>query len=440
MPLHWERLGGVTSVNDTFASFFANQPGSFWLDRAENQEQPFSVMGAGRPLDLEYTEDLRSLREALQLFSPDKSWQAPELPFSWRPGLVGVLHYDGGATRPRRQGDFLLVDRAFVFSHLERAMYFIGDFESREEFEGWYHAALLRLALIGGDSAGFQLSHDAATAPELRAEVPRADYLSAIESARSLIASGEIYQLCLTNRLRGQFTGSPVSYYLRLRALHSAPYAGFLKTDEVSYCSISPERLLSVSGGRVVSTPIKGTRPRSENSEEDRSLLRELGENEKERAENLMIVDLVRNDLAAVCDPASVTVGALLETRSYSTVHQLVSEVSGELRAGKDGIDALRSVFPAGSMTGAPKRRAMQLIDALEASVRAGYAGGFGYLTADGAVDLGMVIRTAVFIGDSVEIGIGGGLTSGSDPHAEHAEIQLKAQALIGALGAAVHW
>ena len=440
MPLHWERLGGMTSVNDTFASFFAHQPGSFWLDRSSNQDQPFSVMGAGKPLDLEYTPDFSSIRRALAQFTPDESWQAAELPFAWRPGLVGVLHYDGGEAKPERQGDFLLVDRAFVFSHLERAMYFIGDFESREEFEGWYHAALLRLALIGGDSAGYQLNNDAATAFELSAELARESYLAAIDSARAAIASGEVYQLCLTNRLRGLYTGDPVSYYLRLRSTHSAPYAGFMRTDSISYCSISPERLLSVSAGRVVSTPIKGTRPRSDNADEDRRLLSDLAENEKERAENLMIVDLVRNDLAAVCEPASVVVGALLETRSFSTVHQLVSEVSGELREGLDGIDALRSVFPAGSMTGAPKLRAMQLIDSLEASKRAGYAGGFGYFSADGSIDLGMLIRTAVFSDGRVEIGIGGGLTAGSEPASEHAEIQLKAQALIGALGASVHW
>lgn len=440
MPLHWERLGGMTSPTDTFASFFAHQPGSFWLDRSTNEDQPYSIMGAGKPLELDYSEDFGSIRRALSAFSPDQSWQTEQLPFEWRPGLVGVLHYDGGAAKPERQGDFLHVDRAFVFSHPERAMYFLGEFATREDFELWYHAALLRLALIGGDSAGYQLSNDAATASELSAEIDREGYLGAIESARTAIAAGEVYQLCLTNRLRGFYTGDPVSYYLRLRSSHSAPYAGFLRTDSLSYCSISPERLLSVSARRAVSTPIKGTRPRSDNPEEDRKFLSDLAENEKERAENLMIVDLVRNDLAAVCEPASVTVGALLETRSFSTVHQLVSEVSGELREGLDGIDALRSVFPAGSMTGAPKLRAMEIIDLLEPSQRAGYAGGFGYLSANGSIDLGMVIRTAVFGADSVEIGVGGGLTAGSEPAAEHAETQVKAQALIGALGAHVHW
>jgi para-aminobenzoate synthetase component I len=439
MPLHWERLGGMSSLTDTFASFFAHQPGSFWLDRASNDDQPFSVMGVGKVLNLPYTADFSSLREALAAFTPDDSW-AEGLPFNWRPGLVGVLHYDGGELTPDRQGDFLLVDRAFVFAHAERAMYFIGDFAARADFEAWYHAALLRLALIGGDSASYQLSNDAATAFVLRAQLPQAEYLDAITAAQRAISAGEVYQLCLTTQLQGDYTGDPASYYLRLRAAHSAPYAGFMKTGSISYCSISPERLLSVHDGKVVSTPIKGTRPRSQDAAKDRELVAQLSENEKERAENLMIVDLVRNDFAAVCNPATISVSALLETRSYSTVHQLVSEVSGELADGVDGLSALRSVFPAGSMTGAPKHRAMQLIDSYEPSARAGYAGGFGYITANGSIELGMVIRTAVFSAAGVSIGVGGGLTSGSEPSAEHAEIQLKADALVSALGAAVHW
>lgn len=439
MSLYFERLGGMTSPADTFAGFFAHLPNAFWLDRSANSERPFSVMGSGKPLRLPYSADFSALREALSVFKPDQSWQAAALPFDWRPGLVGVLHYDGAATATT-QGDFLQVDRAIVFSHDERAMYFLGDFETREGFEQWYHAALLRLALVGGDADSFALSNDAATSSVLTAEVGRTQYLRAIESSLGAIAAGEVYQLCLTNRLRGYYTGSPASYFLRLRAAHPAPYAGYFSTGLVSYCSISPERLLTVVDGEAVSSPIKGTRPRAATLEEDQRLLADLSADSKERAENLMIVDLVRNDLSAVCDPASVTVSALLEIRSYSTVHQLVSEVRGKLKSTFDGIAALRSVFPAGSMTGAPKQRAIELIDQLELSKRAGYAGGFGYISASGSLDMGMLIRTAVFGSDEVSIGVGGGLTSDSMATNEHAEIVLKAEALLQTLGARADW
>jgi anthranilate/para-aminobenzoate synthase component I len=440
MPLHWERLRGMTSAADTFASFYATQPGSFWLDRSTHPTERFSVMGSGELLSTQQSSDFSVLAAALKSFSADASYRNPELEFSWRPGLVGVLHYDGQAQPNAQLGEFLRVDRAIVFAHDERAMYFVGDFEARADFEIWYHAALLRLALIGGDSARHELANDSATSIELTAELPRTDYLSAIAAAQQAIASGEVYQLCLTNRLRGEFTGDPLSYYLRLRRSHQAPYSSFFKAGGQSYCSISPERLLTVTADQVISSPIKGTRRRGADEAEDLKLLAELSLNDKERAENLMIVDLVRNDLAKVCLPESVAVTALLEARSYSTVHQLVSDVSGQLRPEVDSLTALRSVFPAGSMTGAPKIRAMQLIDQLERSNRMGYSGGIGFIAATGDLDLGMVIRTAVFSSSEVTIGVGGGLTAESEPEAEHEETQLKAEALVSALGAGVRW
>jgi para-aminobenzoate synthetase len=440
MPLHWERLRGMTSAADTFASFYATQPGSFWFDRSTHPTDRFSLMGSGEPLSSQWSKDFAGLALALKSFDADDSYRSPELEFSWRPGVVGVLHYQGSSEPNAELGEFLRVDRAIVFAHDERAMYFVGDFETRSDFEVWYHAALLRLALIGGDSARHELANDAATAIELTAEMSQDDYLAAILSAQQAIASGDVYQLCLTNRLRGEYTGDPLSYYLRLRRSHQAPYSSFFKAGGKSYCSISPERLLTVKADQVISSPIKGTRPRGADETEDQKLLTELSLNEKERAENLMIVDLVRNDLAKVCIPESVTVSALLKTLSYSTVHQLVSDVTGRLRPGVDSLAALGSIFPAGSMTGAPKIRAMQLIDQLERSSRMGYAGGIGFIAATGDLDLGMVIRTAVFSSPEVTIGVGGGLTAESEPKAEHEETKLKAEALVSALGAGVRW
>jgi para-aminobenzoate synthetase len=190
----------------------------------------------------------------------------------------------------------------------------------------------------------------------------------------------------------------------------------------------------------VLSSPIKGTAPRGADPEEDTEILNRLSQDPKERAENLMIVDLIRNDLSVSCKPESVIVESLLAVRSFSTVHQLVSDVSATLQDGKSGFDALLSLFPGGSMTGAPKIRAVQIIDELESSERGPYSGGIGWIGKDGSMDLGMVIRTAVFEGSTVTIGIGGGITSDSSPAAEHAEIQLKARALVSELSAVVAW
>jgi len=434
MPLHFERLEGMTPVADTFAAFFGNLPLSFWLDRESHPTDAFSVIGTGIQIP---ASELTELSQIKNYFSDTTS--GSELPFSFRPGIVGVLNYES-VLSSKGIGDFLAVDRAIVFDHKKRNMYFVGEFASRADFDFWYHAALLRLALLGGDSRNFQMEYPAATAAKLVAEQGRDEYIASIEKAQQHIADGDVYQLCLTNRISGEYTGNTLSYFLRLRKTHRAPYASYIKTSERTYVSLSPERFLTVANGKALSTPIKGTRPRSSDPQEDAELKSQLELDPKERAENLMIVDLIRNDLAMVCDAESVSVEKLLEVVSYSTVHQLISEVSGQLSKDKDVIDAVASLFPGGSMTGAPKSRAVELIVQLESSPRGGYSGAIGYFGQDGSCDLGMVIRTAIFDESSVSIGIGGGITIDSEPMAEHREIQLKATALVEGLSAVVDW
>ena len=424
MPLFSERLQGWTSISDTFVSFFGHLPGAFWLDRENHPSQRFSIIGVGTDVETPEFET-----------EPDDL----ELPFSFRPGYVGVIHYSSSA------GDIettslLAVDRAFVYDHDTRVVYFLGSFPTRGDFDNWYHAALLRLALIGGEASAYELNNPAATAAELRAEDGREQYLDKISRAQQHIAAGDVYQLCLTTRLRGEFTGDPLSYFLRLRRQHPAPYSSFIRTQSLTFVSISPELFLQVHGKRVLSSPIKGTRSRSQDPEQDQKLMNQLGQDPKERAENLMIVDLIRNDLSVVCSPQSVTVESLLAIRSFSTVHQLVSDVSGELSEGAGGVDALRALFPGGSMTGAPKIRAMEIIDELESSARGPYSGAMGWISRSGEMELGMVIRTAIFDQHEVSIGIGGGITSDSKPESEHDEIKLKAAALADVLGASLRW
>lgn len=430
MPLFFEKLAGFSPIADTFVAFFAHLPTAFWLDRTHHPTDRFTVIGTGAYVNCDNIQ-LGQLRTALTEFEDDQ-----QLPFGFRPGLVGVINYE--LSEPA--GDLLKVDRAIVFDHDAKSMYFLGVFEDRSDFEYWYHAALLRLTLLGGDAKTYQQANEAAVAAELTAEHTKKEYLAAIQAAQDNIAKGNIYQLCLTTRLRGDFTGDPLSYFLRLRSQHNAPYATYLKTPGVQYVSISPERLLTVSQGNVLSTPIKGTRARSEDPVIDSALKSELVLDPKERAENMMIVDLIRNDLSKVCKPESVVVQKLLEVVSYSTVHQLISEVIGQLRLGEDAISALQAIFPGGSMTGAPKQAAIKLAAELEKSPRSGYSGAIGYLGGDGGCDLAMVIRTAIFQGTQVSIGIGGGIMLDSDPEMEHREIQLKAQALVSGLSATVRW
>jgi para-aminobenzoate synthetase len=369
----------------------------------------------------------------------DESFDDLELPFSFRPMLVGVMHYSD-AEEFSGSGDWLKVDRAFVYDHTKKRLYFIGRFETRAEFDQWHHAALLRLALIGGDSASYTLHNQAATSPELACEDSKDQYQQKIEVAKEHIAKGDVYQLCLTTRLVGEYLGDELSYFLRLRRQNPAPYASFIRVGRKSFVSISPERFLAIDAQNATSSPIKGTRPRSDDQKLDAQLAAELSESDKERAENLMIVDLVRNDLSVICTPESILVSDLLKVKSYSTVHQLVSDVSGKLREGVSTSQAIAALFPGGSMTGAPKHRAREIISDLEESKRAEYSGALGWVGGNGNLDLGMVIRTAVFESGKVTIGIGGGITSGSEPEAEHQEIQIKAQALVSALSAAVRW
>jgi para-aminobenzoate synthetase len=425
MPLYYERIAGWSPVADTFVSFFGSKPNSFWLDREQHHDSRFSIIGSGP--------------ETSELPKYAQEQHNHNLPFGFRPGFVGVIEYALPETGPLVVSG-IEVDRAFVYDHDNRAMFFVGDFDDKESFTEWFHAALLRLALAGGDAANYAFSHDAATAASFQVRDSKSDYLANIEKAKAQIAKGEIYQLCLTTELVGDYAGDPLALFLRLRKDHGAPYCTYLKVGSVSYLSISPERFLTVSGVRVTSSPIKGTRARSSDPEIDSALQASLGADEKERAENLMIVDLIRNDLSAVCNAASITVESLLALRSYSTVHQLESDVAGELAGSKTGFDALSAMFPGGSMTGAPKIRACDLIAELENRPRGAYSGAIGWVSASGDMDLGMVIRTAIFENQAARISVGGGITSGSDPETEHAEMQLKALALVQAMGASVNW
>jgi para-aminobenzoate synthetase len=261
-------------------------------------------------------------------------------------------------------------------------------------------------------------------------------YAASFDRVQEELHAGNTYEANLTYRDTIDSALSPPEAYLRLRTLNPAPYAGFLQHDVVGsrawLLSSSPERYALVTRDRMLETkPIKGTTPRGGTSEEDERYRASLAGDPRFRAENLMIVDLLRNDVSMVCEPGTVTVPSLMTVESYENVHQLVSTVRGRLRDDVSTLDALRALFPAGSMTGAPKRRTMQIIAAVEPTPRSAYAGAYGWIAGDGRADLGVVIRSVFTAGDGRwTLGTGGGITVHSRTEDEYAETVWKADRL----------
>jgi para-aminobenzoate synthetase component 1 len=227
---------------------------------------------------------------------------------------------------------------------------------------------------------------------------------------------------------------SPLLLYHQLQQVNPAPFAAFLNFSDTMLLSASPERFLQLQSGWIEARPIKGTRPRDDNVEKDQKLAEELLTSEKERAENTMIVDLLRNDLSRVCVDHSVQVTQLCGLESFATVHHLVSVIIGQLKPEKDAIDLLRATFPGGSITGAPKLRAMEIIAELEPTARGPYCGCFGYIGFDGTIDTAITIRTYTIKNKKITFQTGGGIVADSDPLMEYQEMQIKAQALQHAL------
>ena len=272
----------------------------------------------------------------------------------------------------------------------------------------------------------------------LRSSFTHRGYLDAVTRVREYIVAGDIFQTNLSQRLEAPLRESTWSLYQRLRTINPAPFAAYLAFDDGHVLSASPERFLRLDDTRrVEARPIKGTRPRGIHPAHDAALGKALTDSPKDRAENLMIVDLLRNDLSRVCAAGSVRVPELFTLEHYSTVHHLVSTVVGELDDGRDAVDLLMATFPGGSITGAPKVRAMEIIAELEPSRRGVYCGSIGYLGLSGVMDTSIVIRTYQAVGDAVYFSVGGGIVADSDPEQEYRETLDKARALIDALTSA---
>jgi para-aminobenzoate synthetase component 1 len=259
-------------------------------------------------------------------------------------------------------------------------------------------------------------------------------YREMVRAGVEFVRAGDIFQVNLAQRLAVAAAIDPVELHLRARAINPAPFAGYLDTGTAQIASMSPERFLQVARGTVRMHPIKGTRRVIANPEADLYAGDDLGASAKDRAENVMIVDLVRNDLARVCTPESVRVEALCRLERYRYVQHLVSIVAGRLRRGLTAIDALDAAMPGGSVTGAPKHRACEIITALEGVARGAYCGSLGYVGFDGTADFNLLIRTFVASGGTITFAAGGGITAASDPAAEHAESLHKAEGMLRVL------
>ncbi|MEA3349258.1 MAG: aminodeoxychorismate synthase component I [Chloroflexota bacterium] len=276
------------------------------------------------------------------------------------------------------------------------------------------------------------------TLPYIKSNFSRPAYEAAVQRVIDYIYAGDIFQANVSQRFRAQLPpdDSPLALYQRLRAINPAPFAAYLNFDDTVIASASPERFLLLRDGWVETRPIKGTRPRGDTPEKDHHLADELLDSEKDRAENIMIVDLLRNDLSRICQDHSVKTPELCILESFATVHHLVSTVEGRLNPGADAIDLLRVTVPGGSITGAPKIRAMEIIAELEPTWRGPYCGNVGYISFSGDMDTSIIIRTYAIRGNTVTFQAGGGIVADSDPAAEYDETLDKARALIDALKA----
>ncbi|OJX63861.1 MAG: aminodeoxychorismate synthase, component I [Micrococcales bacterium 73-13] len=434
---------GVVDAEAAFAALYADRETAFWLDSGSGGAGT-SFLGAA-----EWTVDAEEIRarggDVLGWLRAERArWDvdASAVDGGFALGIVGWFGYELyaetmglGAAAPRRYPDalFLRVDRALAIDHATgRARLLARGRGWDGELAAWRDRALSLLA-----AAPEPQGPEPAAGERVRWAYSDAEYLAMIRECQHAIAEGDAYVLCLTTEARIDGAFDPWEVYRRLRRISPSHHGAFLRAGPVALLSASPEQFLRVDrDGWVETKPIKGTRPRGATPDDDDALREALRRDEKERAENVMIVDLMRNDLSRVCRVGTVEVVKLLDVETYPQVHQLVSTVGGRLAAGRDAVHAIGACFPAGSMTGAPKHSAVSILARLEHRSRGIYSGAFGYLGYDGAVDLAMTIRSIVVDAEGATVGTGGGITALSVPEEELAETRLKAAALLAALGA----
>jgi para-aminobenzoate synthetase len=476
LRLHVRRIEHAPEPAEVHQRLYAAAPTSFWLDGSDPRHPlgRFSFMGDdsgplaeqlvydvtaglvsthrhGRPAEVARMPLVDHLDRQLRR----RAVAVPaDLPFEFTLGYVGYLGYevkaDTGARGAHRaagpDAELIFADRMLAFDSISGDCWLLCLSDGRpgsddQVARSWLAELTAALTTPGWTQGWVPGMGRNPTGPGpspavIRFRHDRRAYLDRIDTALRYLREGETYEICLTNTAT---TAAPVDVgmaYQRLRQVSPVPFAALLRFGDTSILGASPERFLSVTAsGMVESRPIKGTRARTADPQEDRRRATELAGNEKDRAENLMVVDLVRNDLNRVCQVGSVEVRTLFAVESYPQVHHLVSVITGRLRPEASALDCLRAAFPGGSMTGAPKLRTMELLDDLEGEARGVYSGCLGWFGLSGAVDLSIVIRTVVVAGSTASFGVGGAIVALSDPADEWDETQVKARAMLAALG-----
>ncbi len=470
--VHVRRVAALPDTEALFRKLFSGGSHPFWLDSSSVVDglSRFSYMGdASGPLAeylsyrvSENTVTIEKNGTTSQVESPffayldeqlaQRAIPTPEgVPFDFNLGYVGYLGYElkaeAGAqvSHHAEEPDAAMVfaDRLIAVDHVAGETYLLA-----LSLDGADADALAWLSVMGdqvaatpragGGTARTTQWTDMNSPAARKIAVLRHDhdaYLKRINECFHEIDHGESYEVCLTNEVSLDVRIDPLTTYTYLRGISPVPYGAFLDFPGVSVMSASPERFLSIGVDRVAEAkPIKGTRPRGATPEEDAALRADLFSNEKDQAENLMIVDLIRNDLNVVSEIGSVHVPKLFDVETYAPVHQLVSTIRGTLRPDQSSVACVRAAFPGGSMTGAPKLRTMEIIDRLEDGPRGVYSGAIGWFGLSGAVDLNIVIRTLVATGSGVRFGVGGAIIALSDAEEEFAETAVKSRAMVTAV------
>jgi para-aminobenzoate synthetase len=447
------RLDSMPDPERAFVHLFGGSSNAFWLDSSARGERGrFSFIGDDRgPLAAVVTYDVEAgetrieragavetraesifdyLGRELERLHP----LTAQLPFDFDCGFAGYLGYelkaecDGSAAHRATTPDaaFVLADRLLAFDHAEGVGYLL----SLTRSDPWVEETARRLATL----APLDEPATGAAPPTLVPRRARRRYREDIDACKRYLTAGHSYEICLTDTLEAESGADPLELYRALRRANPAPFSAYLRFGDLAVLSSSPERFLAVDrDGNAEARPIKGTSRRAATSTEDARLAAALRDGEKSQAENVTIVDLMRNDLGRVCRVGSVEVPELMRVETYETVHQLVSSVRGQLRPELGPVDCVRACFPPGSMTGAPKRRTMEIIDELEGAARGVYSGAIGWFGLGGACDLSVAIRTIVIDGGRASVGAGGAIVVDSDPEEELEEMLLKAQASISA-------
>lgn len=474
LPVWRELVADLTTPVAAFSRLVRDEPG-FILESVENGERwsRFSFVGrrpratlttAGNTvtidgdLGIEVPTDQGILAAVEVILETYRSPVVEALP-PMHGGLVGYLGYDvireieKLPNTPEDQlglpdASLMMVGQVAAFDHWRQRVSLIDNVVvnptmTEDELDALYDQALIRLEEFAADGAS-GLDEPLLTPPNsddplpaVKSTMGSGDYQRAVAAAKEYIVAGDIFQVVLSQRFDFELDAEPFDVYRVLRQINPSPYMYFVRTPDLSLAGASPEPLVRIEDGRVISRPIAGTRRRGKTDAEDRALGAELVEDPKERAEHVMLVDLARNDIGRVIEYGSMQIDELMVLEHYSHVMHLTSQVSGELRDGLNPIDVIRATLPAGTLSGAPKVRAMQIIDEFEPSKRGPYGGVVGYIDFNGNLDTAICIRTMAITANGASVQAGAGVVYDSEPELEHNECYHKATALLAAVPAA---